>query len=412
MADVFISYSRKDKEFVQQFTRRLSDNGRDVWVDFEDIPFGSAWWDEICRGIEGAHTMLFVISPDSLASKVCGLEVSYAVQNHKRLLPILYHPAGDTPVPPEIASLNWLSFSDPAAFEQSFQQLLQTLDTDADSLRRQTRLLTRAKEWELKQHSASLLLRGDDLDDLLPLKEQEQTTDLCRAYLERSQQQERRAAMVSRSVSGFAGGFIGVGFWTFSVFRSTLLITPERMRWTISMGGFFGLFVGLLALLADDVPSPMDRLLSERGQMALRAVISLLLAIAAWMSFAWFLGSLAFTPSDMNSLVLGGVGLAAGFIIRDGFKPSAWMAFVLTAVLTWLPVYITFTQAAAGSAYFVPLISFYDDSNQVFALAIPMVLLIALGANAPELSGDARSLLSRMMARRTPPLTEKNSAGS
>lgn len=409
MADVFISYSRKDKEFVQQFTRRLSEDGRDVWVDFEDIPFGSAWWDEICRGIEGAHTVLFIISPDSLASKVCGLEVSYAVQNHKRLLPILYLPAGDTPVPPEIASLNWLSFNDPAAFEQSIQQLLHTLDTDADALRRQTRLLTRAKEWELKQHSPSLLLRGDDLDDLLPLKAQEQTTDLCRAYLERSQQQEQRAAMVSRSVSGFAGGLIGVGFWTFSVFRSRLLITPERLRWTISMGSFFGLFVGLLALLADDIPSPLDRFLPRRAQTALRVVVSLLLGVAAWMSFSWFLESFAFTPADMNSLVLGGVGLAAGFIIRDVFKPSAWLAFVLTAVLTWLPVFITFTQAAAGSPYFVPLISFYDDPNQVFSLAIPMVLLIALGANAPELSGDVRSLLSRMMARRTPPPQDNKS---
>ncbi|HEX2908956.1 MAG TPA: toll/interleukin-1 receptor domain-containing protein, partial [Phototrophicaceae bacterium] len=73
MPDVFISYSRKDKEFVRRLVKRLADQNYDVWVDFEDIPAATDWWAEICQGIEGSHTTLYVISPDSLESEYCGL---------------------------------------------------------------------------------------------------------------------------------------------------------------------------------------------------------------------------------------------------------------------------------------------------------------------------------------------------
>ena len=47
MSDLFISYSRKDKEFVHKLHDALAAQKRDVWVDFEDIPLASEWRDEI-----------------------------------------------------------------------------------------------------------------------------------------------------------------------------------------------------------------------------------------------------------------------------------------------------------------------------------------------------------------------------
>ena len=38
MADVFVSYSRKDGAFVHALYDVLAAAGRDVWVDWEDIP--------------------------------------------------------------------------------------------------------------------------------------------------------------------------------------------------------------------------------------------------------------------------------------------------------------------------------------------------------------------------------------
>ena len=51
MPDVFISYSRKDKTFVEKLVTALEAKKRDVWVDFEDIPFAADWWEEIQKGI-------------------------------------------------------------------------------------------------------------------------------------------------------------------------------------------------------------------------------------------------------------------------------------------------------------------------------------------------------------------------
>ena len=37
MADVFISYSRADAEYVRRLQRQLQSRGKDVWVDAEGI---------------------------------------------------------------------------------------------------------------------------------------------------------------------------------------------------------------------------------------------------------------------------------------------------------------------------------------------------------------------------------------
>jgi hypothetical protein len=85
--DVFISYSRKDKAFVETLDQTFREFHRDPWIDWDDIQTGEDWWQSICRGIEAADTFVFVITPDSVASEVCRQEIDYAMQCHKRCLP-------------------------------------------------------------------------------------------------------------------------------------------------------------------------------------------------------------------------------------------------------------------------------------------------------------------------------------
>lgn len=89
-SSVFISYSRKDKEFVRKVNDSLDSSGVDAWVDWEGIPLSSDWMEEITHAIEGGDAFLFVISPDSLASKVCMEELELGLKNNKKLIPILY----------------------------------------------------------------------------------------------------------------------------------------------------------------------------------------------------------------------------------------------------------------------------------------------------------------------------------
>ncbi|MEI6428573.1 MAG: toll/interleukin-1 receptor domain-containing protein, partial [Pseudanabaena sp. ELA607] len=83
MADVFISYSRKDKDFVSILYDAFERSQKKTWVDWKNIPLTSDWWAEIEKGIEAADTFVFVISPDSIASKVCADEILHAVRNNK-----------------------------------------------------------------------------------------------------------------------------------------------------------------------------------------------------------------------------------------------------------------------------------------------------------------------------------------
>src|ERR1044071_9381939 len=215
MPDVFISYSRRDKEFVEKLVKALEDKKRDVWVDFEDIPFASEWCDEIQKGIESSESAIFVISPDYLASEVCGLEVNYVHKNNKRIVPIVFQKPERNTVPDTLAALNWIFFDNPDAFDDSFSKLQTTLDTNLVEMRQHTRLLVKASEWAKASHTDSMLLRGEELDELLKLLNRSDLTDLMRDFLLRSEERHRREEMAQRFFWGLMGGLLGIAFWAF-----------------------------------------------------------------------------------------------------------------------------------------------------------------------------------------------------
>ncbi len=166
--DVFISYARENKDFVLRLHAALVKAGREVWVDWEDIPLSADWLKEVKHGIDSADTFIFVISPESVQSAACTQEVLYAVDKGKRIIPLLRDkPDTDDMLKlhPTIAAHNWIFFNDDAEFEQTFFKFNQTLDLDLDYVRAHTRLLLRAQDWSDSGGKNSLLLRDDDLRD-------------------------------------------------------------------------------------------------------------------------------------------------------------------------------------------------------------------------------------------------------
>ena len=86
MSDVFISYSRHNSDFARRLIDKLILRGKDAWVDWEGIPLTSPnWWMEIKAGVEAADSFVFIMSPDSMASVVCNMELDYALELHKRI---------------------------------------------------------------------------------------------------------------------------------------------------------------------------------------------------------------------------------------------------------------------------------------------------------------------------------------
>ena len=144
MAKVFVTYSRKDIEFARRLTGELKKSDLDFWVDWEGIPPSVGWWKQIEKGIEDADTYLFLISPDSAASKVCAQELDCAVKNGKRLIPLVVReiPAGEAPA--QIGRFNWIFFRESDDFDAAIQKLITgSLDRTAHLWELQTGKLLR-----------------------------------------------------------------------------------------------------------------------------------------------------------------------------------------------------------------------------------------------------------------------------
>ena len=206
MAKVFVSYSRKDIDFAKRLTVELQKSELDFWVDWEGIPPTVDWWKQIEKGIEEADAFLFLISPDSAKSKVCGLEIDCAVKNGKRIIPIVVREIEWQDTPPQLGHLNYIFFSRDDDFDTAVKKLLTAIHTDYEWIQTHRRLQVKALEWERNNHENSFLLRGKDLQDAeLQLatnsSKEPHPTELQRDYIDKSRQAADRQRRITIGIS-------------------------------------------------------------------------------------------------------------------------------------------------------------------------------------------------------------------
>ncbi len=194
MTDIFISYSRRDIAFARLLYNALKENGFEPWIDWERIPLGEDWWLTIESAIEKNNVFLFIISPDSIGSDYCHREILHALENGKRVVPVIIGDLSADEVRqfvPELPRFNWgmfkhgqvfqlqpLSNVSPEAMEEErlealprqpqFQDAVRKLDdairTDWIWLEDHKTLQVDALRWEKNKREPSFLLRGSELD--------------------------------------------------------------------------------------------------------------------------------------------------------------------------------------------------------------------------------------------------------
>jgi len=86
---LFVSYARANKAAVQAVTSLLQSH--EVWMD-DRLNIGQDWWQEIERQIAACHCVMFMISPQSLASEYCQKELDFARKLNKAIAPIVLEP--------------------------------------------------------------------------------------------------------------------------------------------------------------------------------------------------------------------------------------------------------------------------------------------------------------------------------
>jgi hypothetical protein len=77
-ARIFISYSRKDMAFADRLEEALKARGFEPLIDRSEIYAFEDWWKRIQALIGKADTVVFVLSPDAVASEVALKEVTHA----------------------------------------------------------------------------------------------------------------------------------------------------------------------------------------------------------------------------------------------------------------------------------------------------------------------------------------------
>ena len=93
-ADVFISYSSRDRDRVTPIVKELEAHGISVWFDQEGIEGADLWRSEIVNGIEGCKVLVLMGSTSAVASENVVKEVSLASEKKKRILPVYLEPVG------------------------------------------------------------------------------------------------------------------------------------------------------------------------------------------------------------------------------------------------------------------------------------------------------------------------------
>jgi hypothetical protein len=78
MGHVFVSYSRRNKEFVDNIVTDLEKVGLSVWIDREDIKAGKSWRVQIVEAIDTCDAFILMLSSYSALSENVQKEIDLA----------------------------------------------------------------------------------------------------------------------------------------------------------------------------------------------------------------------------------------------------------------------------------------------------------------------------------------------
>lgn len=136
---IFISYSHKDRDRADFLWRELCARGHEVFIDREGILETEHITNRIREMIVGADIVLLVLGANWIASPACRMELGFALDHNKRILPAAFEDVG-ADLPAEIKDINYVRFYGPGgAWADAIERLDTATDRDIDWIRLHTR---------------------------------------------------------------------------------------------------------------------------------------------------------------------------------------------------------------------------------------------------------------------------------
>lgn len=89
-SDIFISYSRADLAEVEPFVKQIeARTGLRCWIDWNGIESGEEFEEKIVSAIDEVKVVLFFVSDHSMASPYAKMEINYAYNTQKKVVPVV-----------------------------------------------------------------------------------------------------------------------------------------------------------------------------------------------------------------------------------------------------------------------------------------------------------------------------------
>ena len=104
----FFSYAREDAAFALKLAKQLRQSNANIWLDQLDIVAGQRWDQAVEEALRTCQGMLIVLTPESVASNNVMDEVSYALEEGKLVVPVLYKPCD---IPFRLRRLQYVDFT-------------------------------------------------------------------------------------------------------------------------------------------------------------------------------------------------------------------------------------------------------------------------------------------------------------
>jgi hypothetical protein len=153
----FVCYAREDADFVLSVAKALQQRNVSLWIDAWNIEPGTDWDKTIDSSLRTCANVLIFLSPNAVASNEVRGELRTALNNEKRIVPVLYRACD---IPRQLQHLQYVDFGGPGELTEG------TLDALGRVLRERPALGSDTTEDQAPARTDEWRNRRDVLDDV------------------------------------------------------------------------------------------------------------------------------------------------------------------------------------------------------------------------------------------------------
>jgi pSer/pThr/pTyr-binding forkhead associated (FHA) protein len=127
-SDVFLSYSRKDRDLMRVLRKTLEEHHIIVWSDESLEPGTPSWHNDVQNAIENTRCVVAILSPDAKDSEWVNEELSYAKIRKARIFTVLVRGDESNAIPFGMTGVQWIDMR--TDFAEGVQEIVYQTATE------------------------------------------------------------------------------------------------------------------------------------------------------------------------------------------------------------------------------------------------------------------------------------------